>query len=165
MHSFQSPTEARHWPLEISPVAKKVPGDKGSIRRGYLRAHTWHVLHHDGTSDWGTATGNTNLAWIIVGAALTLHVNGRLAYFDCSVWLALSEVRSGQTDMVSTDESHTSVKLHFGKNKLRISLISWSARLSQIWVAVLPSSASIRFNSSATFAARLTIELLPVVSG
>lgn len=114
--------------------------------------------------DWDTATVNPNLFWVVVRATLMLHENEPLAYFDCFIWLALSEVRSGQTLMVIKDESHTSGKHHFVKNKVRMSLISWSASLVQIWVAVLPSSASVFFNkrrsSATTFGALLTIELI-----
>lgn len=112
----------------------------------------------------GTVTGNPNLLLIPGRPIPMLHVNEPLGCFDCFIWLALSEVRSGQTVMVIKDESHTSGKCHFAKNKVRMSLISWSAGLIQIWVAVLLSSASIffkkRLSSATTVGALLTIEFV-----
>lgn len=75
--------------------------------------------------------------------ALTLHANKPLVWSECFIWFALSEVRPGQMLVVLKDESLMSGKHHFGENKVRVSLTSWSAGSIQIWISVLPPSAFI----------------------
>lgn len=93
-----------HWryvTLKVSPAAKKFAGDRARISRNPVRAHPQHRCcctritpeQHRGLRH---SNINPNLLWMAARSALTLRANKPLVCSDCFIWLALSEVMSGQ---------------------------------------------------------------------
>lgn len=144
--SLWKPFPDSHWravTLKIPPAAKLLGTGRSSRNR--VKAHPQHRCcwtrippeQHRGLRH---SSINLNLLCMAARSALTVHANKPLVCFDCFIWLALPQVRSGQMLVVPKDES-----LMSGKQRTRWEC-HWPAEvLPPFKFGMLPSSAFIIF--------------------